>query len=94
MQTVQRLRDAGLRVMVLSGDNVAAARALAGRAGIAAADVTAGVGPAGKVEFVERLRRSGAVRAGPEATPVSELTPFRHVTSGDSHRLCDPLECA
>jgi len=61
-QTVQRLRDAGIRVMVLSGDNATAARALAGRAGIAAADVTAGVGPGGKVDFVEQLKRGGAVR--------------------------------
>ena len=60
---MQRLRDAGVRVMVLSGDNVAAARALAGRAGIRAADVTAGVGPGGKVDFVEQLRRGGAVRS-------------------------------
>jgi high-affinity K+ transport system ATPase subunit B len=52
-----------MRVMVLSGDNVAAARALAERAGIAAADVTAGVGPAGKMEFIKQLRRSGAVRS-------------------------------
>ena len=61
-QTVDRLRGAGIRVMVLSGDNVAAARALAARAGIAAVDVTAGVGPAGKMEFVKDLRNSGAVR--------------------------------
>ncbi len=61
-QTVRRLRDAGIRVMVLSGDNAAAAQALAGRAGIGAADVTAGVGPGGKVDFVEELKRGGAVR--------------------------------
>ena len=58
---MQSLRDAGMRVMVLSGDNVAAARALAERAGIAAVDVTAGVGPAGKMDFIKQLRQSGAV---------------------------------
>ena len=76
---MRRLRDLGIQVMVLSGDNAAAARALAGRAGVAASNVTAGVGPGGKVDFVEQLKRGGAVRcAGPQSSILqSALTTWK-----------------
>ncbi len=54
---VQRLREAGLRVMMLSGDQEATARAVARDVGIE--DVVAGVLPAGKLETLRRLQAEG-----------------------------------
>ena len=54
---VQRLRNAGLRVMMLSGDQESTARAVARELGIE--DVVAGVLPAGKLETLRRLQAEG-----------------------------------
>jgi Cu+-exporting ATPase len=58
---VRRLRDLGLRPVLLTGDNAATARAVADEVGIA--DVIAEVMPADKVEVVRRLQSEGRVVA-------------------------------
>ena len=62
-QAVQRLRDLGLRPLLLTGDNAAAAHAVGREVGIAPEDVVAGVLQAGKVEVVRRLQGEGRVVA-------------------------------
>jgi len=56
-QAVQQLRDLGLRPMLLTGDNEAVARAVAGEVGVE--DVVAEVLPKDKVEAVRRLQGQG-----------------------------------
>ncbi len=56
---VARIRDLGLRPVLLTGDNALAARSVAARLGIPAADVCAEVRPEGKVEAVRRLQSAG-----------------------------------
>lgn len=58
---ITRLRDMGLEVVMLTGDNAATATAVGRAAGIAR--VVAGVLPDGKVTEVERLQSTGAVVA-------------------------------
>jgi soluble P-type ATPase/copper(I)-binding protein len=56
---VARIRDLGLRPMMLTGDNERAARAIARQVGIDAADVFAGVRPDGKADVIRRLQAAG-----------------------------------
>ncbi len=56
---VARLRDLGLRPMMLTGDNERAALAIARQVGLDAADVFAGVRPDGKAEVIRRLQAAG-----------------------------------
>ncbi len=56
---VARLRDLGLRPILLTGDNENAAREVAGQLAIAAGDVLAGVRPAEKVTAIRRLQADG-----------------------------------
>ncbi|RYF83048.1 MAG: copper-translocating P-type ATPase [Comamonadaceae bacterium] len=58
-QAVATLRARGLRVVMISGDNEAAAQAMAARVGIAAQDVLAQVLPGDKAEAVKALREGG-----------------------------------
>lgn len=58
---VARLRAAGCRVMLLSGDRLTAVRRVAERLGIDRS--VAGASPGDKLVFVERLQREGAVVA-------------------------------
>ena len=58
---VRRLRDLGLRPVLLTGDNATTARAVAAEVGIV--DVIAEVMPADKVEVVRRLQSEGHVVA-------------------------------
>jgi Cu+-exporting ATPase len=58
---VRRLRAAGVRVVLLTGDRLAVAESVAREAGIA--DVVADVSPEGKVTEVRRLQREGHVVA-------------------------------
>jgi len=59
-ETVRALRAAGMKVAMLTGDNLLTARALAGQVGID--DVHAELRPTDKASIVERLRRGGQVR--------------------------------
>jgi Cu+-exporting ATPase len=56
-EAVARLRAAGLRPLLLTGDNPHTARAVADQVGIT--DVAAGVSPEGKLDFVRGLQRDG-----------------------------------
>jgi len=62
-EAVAALRARGLRVVMISGDNVRAAEAMAARVGIAADDVRAEVLPADKAAQVMALRVGGHVVA-------------------------------
>ncbi len=60
-QAIETLRRNGLRVILLTGDREATARAIAAEAGID--EVIAGVLPEGKVEAVKRLQAEGRIVA-------------------------------
>ncbi|MEO3751466.1 heavy metal translocating P-type ATPase [Streptomyces sp. B6B3] len=62
-EAIRRFRDLGLTPMLLTGDNAAAAAAVARQVGIAETDVIAGVLPEGKVAAVARLKEEGRVVA-------------------------------
>ncbi|MBG1263233.1 heavy metal translocating P-type ATPase [Nostoc commune] len=64
--TVDKLRQMGLRVMLLSGDRQEAASAIAKQLGLDSADVIAGVPPAKKAAAINSLQQ-----AGTKATPNS-----------------------
>jgi Cu+-exporting ATPase len=56
-QAIQALHDAGLRVLMLTGDSAAAAAPIARQAGIS--EVEAGLDPAGKLVRIRALQRDG-----------------------------------
>jgi len=58
-----RLRQRGLRVVMISGDNLRAAQAMAAQVGIDAQDVRANVLPGDKATVVQALRAEGRVVA-------------------------------
>ncbi len=58
---VARLRDMGVRVVMLTGDNPTTATAIARQAGIE--DIRAGISPSGKAEAVDALKADGIVVA-------------------------------
>ena len=60
-EAVKALQDAGIRVIMLTGDNATTARAVARKLGIS--DVEAEVLPEDKGKIVDRLRREGRVVA-------------------------------
>jgi Cu+-exporting ATPase len=60
-EAVRRLRELGLRTILLTGDNERSARAVAARVGVD--DVIAGVLPAGKADVVRDLQAQGRVVA-------------------------------
>ncbi|MFC3300696.1 copper-translocating P-type ATPase [Arthrobacter agilis] len=60
---IGRLRDLGLRPVLLTGDNRAVALQVAAAVGIDPADVHAGVTPEGKVDVVRGLQAGGATVA-------------------------------
>ncbi|MDQ0074558.1 Cu+-exporting ATPase [Variovorax boronicumulans] len=62
-EAIRTLRARGLRVVMISGDNLRAAQAMAARLGIANEDVRADVLPADKAAQVSALRRDGHVVA-------------------------------
>ena len=62
-EAVGRLRELGLRPVLLTGDNDATARSVAAEVGIDPRDVIAEVLPADKVDVVKRLQHEGGVVA-------------------------------
>lgn len=62
-QAISRLRNLGLRPMLVTGDNAEAAAVVATEVGIPPEDVRAGVRPEGKVDVVRELQRAGATVA-------------------------------
>jgi Cu+-exporting ATPase len=62
-QAIAQLRELGMRPMLLTGDNAAAAGEVARQVGIGADHVIAGVLPEGKVDAVRRLQEQGHVVA-------------------------------
>jgi P-type Cu+ transporter len=62
-QAIAELRNLGLRPMLLTGDNAAAARTVASQVGIAPDDVVADVLPADKVDVIKGLQDDGRVVA-------------------------------
>ena len=58
-QTIDRLRQSGLRVMLLTGDRLTAAAVIARSLGLAAEDVLANVRPAGKSAAIAHLQSQG-----------------------------------
>ncbi|MDP9980778.1 Cu+-exporting ATPase [Pseudarthrobacter oxydans] len=60
---ILRLRELGLRPILLTGDNAAVAAQVAAAVGIVPEDVYAGVLPEGKVEAVRKLQAAGATVA-------------------------------
>lgn len=60
---IQKLKDMGIRPILLTGDNAAVAAQVAAAVGISPEDVFAGVLPEGKVEAVRKLQASGATVA-------------------------------
>ncbi|MGW0516726.1 heavy metal translocating P-type ATPase [Crossiella sp. NPDC003009] len=62
-EAVRRLRELGLRPVLLTGDNATVAAAVAAEVGIPAEDVIAEVLPAGKVAAVRGLQEQGRVVA-------------------------------
>jgi Cu+-exporting ATPase len=62
-EAIRTLHARGLRVVMISGDNLRAAQAMAARLGIAAEDVRADVLPADKAAQVSALKKDGHVVA-------------------------------
>lgn len=60
---IRKLKDLGIRPILLTGDNAAVAAQVASAVGISADDVFAGVLPEGKVEAVRKLQAAGATVA-------------------------------
>jgi len=60
-EAVASLRNQGLKIALLSGDNLAAAQAMAATLGIRPDEVQAALLPAGKVAALQALRSSGPV---------------------------------
>ncbi|MEH2417427.1 heavy metal translocating P-type ATPase [Nostoc sp.] len=72
--TVDKLRQMGLRVMLLSGDRLEAASAIAKQLGLDSADVIAGVPPAKKAAAIQALQLEGTKgRDRTKKTPHSPL---------------------
>ncbi|MEA5604246.1 heavy metal translocating P-type ATPase [Nostoc sp. UHCC 0252] len=74
--TVDKLRQMGLRVMLLSGDRQEAANAIAKQLGLDSADVIAGVPPAKKAAAIQSLQfeaTRGQGDKGTKKTPNSSL---------------------
>ncbi|WP_394940474.1 heavy metal translocating P-type ATPase [Psychromicrobium sp. YIM B11713] len=60
---IERLKELGLRPLLVTGDNSATANSVAAAVGIAPEDVRADVRPEGKVQVVRELQASGATVA-------------------------------
>ncbi|MBD2561655.1 MULTISPECIES: heavy metal translocating P-type ATPase [Nostoc] len=72
--TVDKLRQMGLRVMLLSGDRKEAASAIAKQLGLDSADVIAGVPPAKKAAAIQSLQLEGTRRQGGQGDKGTKKT--------------------
>lgn len=59
IETVRELKRKGMRVLLLSGDDVTTVQAVASQAGIAPENAFGNTSPQGKLEVIERLRKEG-----------------------------------
>ncbi|MEH1803059.1 MAG: heavy metal translocating P-type ATPase [Nostoc sp.] len=87
--TVDKLRQMGLRVMLLSGDRAEAASAIAKQLGLDSTDVIAGVPPAKKAAAIQSLQLEGTRRQedkGTNKTPNSSL-PTPHSALRTQHSV-------
>ncbi|MHC5745579.1 MAG: heavy metal translocating P-type ATPase [Nostoc sp.] len=73
--TVDKLRQMGLRVMLLSGDRQEAASAIAKQLGLDSADVIAGVPPAKKAAAIQSLQLEGRRGQGGQGDKGTKKTP-------------------
>ncbi|MEH2111954.1 heavy metal translocating P-type ATPase [Nostoc sp.] len=73
--TVDKLRQMGLRVMLLSGDRPEAASAIAKQLGLDSADVIAGVPPAKKAAAIQSLQLGGIRGQGGQGDKGTKKTP-------------------
>ncbi|MEH1925670.1 heavy metal translocating P-type ATPase [Nostoc sp.] len=73
--TVDKLRQMGLRVMLLSGDRKEAASAIAKQLGLDSADVIAGVPPAKKAAAIQSLQLGGIRGQGGQGDKGTKKTP-------------------
>jgi Ca2+-transporting ATPase len=78
---VERLREAGVRVVLVTGDHPGTAYSIARAVGIDEGDVVARVRPEQKVEVVDRLQRSGEVVAM-IGDGVNDAPALRHADIG------------
>ncbi|MDZ8137704.1 MAG: heavy metal translocating P-type ATPase [Nostoc sp. DedQUE04] len=72
--TVDKLRQMGLRVMLLSGDRLEAASAIAKQLGLDSADVIAGVPPAKKAAAIQSLQLEGTRGQGGQGDKGTKKT--------------------
>ncbi|QKQ74549.1 cation-translocating P-type ATPase [Nostoc sp. TCL240-02] len=80
--TVDKLRQMGLRVMLLSGDRKEAASAIAKQLGLDGADVIAGVPPAKKAAAIKSLQQAGTTKGTPNFSPTTTRSVVAMVGDG------------
>ncbi|NEU79476.1 heavy metal translocating P-type ATPase [Nostoc sp. UIC 10630] len=80
--TVDKLRQMGLRVMLLSGDRPEAASAIAKQLGLDGADVIAGVPPAKKAAAIKSLQQAGTTKGTPNSSPTTTYSVVAMVGDG------------
>ncbi|MBN3893207.1 MAG: copper-translocating P-type ATPase [Nostoc sp. JL31] len=85
--TVDKLRQMGLRVMLLSGDRKEAASAIAKQLGLDSADVIAGVPPAKKAAAIQSLQLEGTRGQGGQGDKGAKKTPNFSVLTPNSSLL-------
>ncbi|MBN3944732.1 MAG: heavy metal translocating P-type ATPase [Nostoc sp.] len=88
--TVDKLRQMGLRVMLLSGDRLEAASAIAKQLGLDSADVIAGVPPAKKAAAIQSLQLEGTRGQGDKGikkTPNSSLPSRDAINRVSTHSI-------
>ncbi|QLE47676.1 copper-translocating P-type ATPase [Nostoc sp. C057] len=80
--TVDKLRQMGLRVMLLSGDRPEAASAIAKQLGLDSADVIAGVPPAKKADAIKSLQQAGTTKGTPNSSLLTQHSVVAMVGDG------------
>ncbi|MEH2046774.1 heavy metal translocating P-type ATPase [Nostoc sp.] len=80
--TIDKLRQMGLRVMLLSGDRKEAASAIAKQLGLDSADVIAGVPPAKKAAAIQSLQLEGTRGQGDKETKKTQHSVVAMVGDG------------